>query len=218
MLLQDLHHAVCVSQVPQLLQIVVPVVAEEDVSLGQVVSVWVGLEGGLHPVDHLPGHVFSFKVLEKGVHAVERDDHRVVAELVDVVTALHPRLLDGAVGHDFGIRCDLLEHELPQIAVVFSFEILGRRLVVEDNVVVAENRQDGHGWKICLDRADRRLYRELHQVPVVLLRVDLDSHAVLAEISHQQYGLDRLAGLRLFICGLRKHLVQRNHAQRRTRL
>lgn len=77
-LLENCEDRVSVGIVPKHLELVVPIVAKKDVRLSDEMSVWVGFENLLNPVDLGYGHLLVGKVFIKGVHPVQRNHHCVV--------------------------------------------------------------------------------------------------------------------------------------------
>jgi len=183
--LEDLHHLVSVSRVPQLLQVMIPVVAKEDVRLSEEMLVGIGFESLFDPVDHRPSHFSVLEIFKEWVHPVKRDDHGVVPELVNVVTTIHPGALNSRIGCNLSVGSHILEHNLPQIAIEFVLEAGCGRLIVIHDVVVAEDGQDGNLRECTDDGVDSSPHGILHQIPVVRGRIELHSQAMFAQITHE---------------------------------
>ena len=137
--LHNLHQLIGVSFIPQDLQRIEVVVAEEDMRLRYPVLVGVISQHLIDPLNHIICYLGLLDVLIERVHAVEVENHCVIAELIDVVSARHPCSLDRGVCSDLGIGCHVCKHDFPEFLIVFLLNIACRRLVVIHYVVIADD-------------------------------------------------------------------------------
>lgn len=165
-LLENRENLISVGIVPKHLELVVPIVAKEDVRLCEKVSLWVVLEDLLNPVDLGYGHFFVGKILIERIHTVQRNHHCVITELVYIVATFKPSLLNGFICSNRSIGWHLEEQDLPQISIVPEFVFSSRGLVMVDDIVVAEDGQDRNIWEGLDNGFHSFLHGVLHQRPI----------------------------------------------------
>ena len=184
MFFQNRDHSVRIGRVPEHLNVLVPVVAKVHMSLRQEMLVSVALKNSLNPIDHGCSHIGVSEILIEWVHAVQRDDHRVITQLVNVVSTSHPCGFDCLVSYDMFISWDSFEQDFPEFLVIICLVCSQGCLVMVDNIIIAEDGQDRYIWEGCDDGCDCFLHRILHLFPVCGRFIQGNGKTVLAKITH----------------------------------
>ena len=201
---EDLDQLVGVVDVPQHFEAEVKVVSRVDMSLSEELLLRVGIKCALDPVKLLLGHGCLVSMVRvEGVHAIQAQDHQAVVDVVLVVATLKPTIIKVRRIVELSIGWHFFEPDLAQSGIVFVLEFGSGGLVVIDDVIVTDDRQEDRVREELDDSIDQLLHSSLHLLPVRVfnwLFAVSGSQSVHAGVAWHQNGVEAPDAISNFSC------------------